>query len=411
VPRHRTYTRDEAIELLPGLQREGLQGAARYYDAQVEYAERLCVEIAVAARRAGAVTLNHARLEGLTLEGHRVVGARIRDEVTGEEHAVRAKVTVNVAGPWVDDILAGTPEASKTWIGGTKGTHLVVGPFPGAPEAAMYYESDDGRPMMVIPWLGMYLIGSTDKRFHGDLDTVSADQEELDYILHETNKVIPASGLTRDSILYWYTGVRPLPYVDAERTADISRRHDIHDHAPAVEGLISVIGGKLTTFRALAKHTLKAIGRKIPVGDSQLENNYLPGYADVPPPLPAGISAPLTARLLRLYGARAPEVAQLTLTDPDAAEVLDEGTGLVAAEVLFAIREEEAVHLADVLARRVMVGLEADLGRGCAGRVAAVMAQELGWSAETMDDERAAYEVYLRRFHVIEESHETTAGH
>ncbi len=411
VPRHRTYTRDEIIELLPGLQREGLQGAARYYDAQVEYAERLCVELAVAARQAGAVTLNYARLQGLTLDGNRVVGATIRDEVTGTEYSVRAKVTVNVTGPWVDDILEGTPEASKRWIGGTKGTHLVVGPFPGAPEAAMYYESDDGRPMMVIPWLGMYLIGSTDKRFHGDLDTVSADEEELDYILYETNKVFPDSGLTRESIHYWYTGVRPLPYVDAERTADISRRHDIHDHAPKVDGLISVIGGKLTTFRALAKHTLKAIGRKIPVGASQLENNYLPGYADVPPAMPPGIAGPLWARLLRIYGAQAPEVAIIALSEEGGDETLDAGTGLIAAEVLFALRQEEAVHLSDVLARRVMVGLEADLGRACAPRVAAVMAGELGWDDATVAAELAAYEEYLRRFEVIEEPYEPSAGH
>lgn len=411
VPRHRTYTRAEIIELLPGLQREGLQGAARYFDAQVEYAERLCVELAVAAHDAGAVTLNHARLVGLTLDGNRVVGARIHDEVGDREYLVSAKVTVNVTGPWVDDILAGTPDASRRWIGGTKGTHLVVGPFPGAPEAAMYYESDDGRPMMVIPWLGMYLIGSTDKRFYGDLDTVSADEEELDYILHETTKVFPDSGLTRDSIHYWYTGVRPLPYVDAERTADISRRHDIHDHAPDVEGLISVIGGKLTTFRALAKHTLKAIGKKIPVGASQLETHYLPGYADAPPPMPAGIAGPLTARLLRIYGARAPEIALLTFTEPESARVLDERTGLIAAEVLFTVREEDGVHLADVLARRVMVGLEADLGRGCAAQVAQVMAEELGWDDETLRAEQAAYETYLRRFEVIEESHDTTVGH
>ena len=410
VPRHRTYTRDQAIELLPGLERDGLQGAARYYDAQVEYAERLCVELAVAARRAGAVTLNYARLENLTLDGNRVVGATIRDEVTGITHEVNAKVTVNVAGPWVDDILAGTPDDGRRWIGGTKGTHLVVGPFPGAPDAAMYYDSDDGRPMMVIPWLGNYLIGSTDKRFSGDLDTVTADEEELDYILHETTKVFPGSGLNRDSIYYWYTGVRPLPYVDAEHTADISRRHDIHDHAPRVEGLISVIGGKLTTFRALAKHTLKAIRRKTPAGASRLEDNYLPGYAAIPPPRPDGISGPLWARLLRLYGARAPEVGAIMVTEPGAEIVLEARTGLVAAEVLFAIREEDAVHLSDVLARRVMVGLEPDLGRGCAAMVAEVMAGERGWDRKAVDAELLAYDTYLKRFQVLEEFHETPAG-
>jgi glycerol-3-phosphate dehydrogenase len=411
VPRHRTYTKAQILEELPGLQPEGLQGAAKYYDAQVEYAERLCVELAVAAREAGAVTLNYASFTGAVMEGNRVVGARVVDEVTGEEHQIAAAVTVNVTGPWVDDVIKGTPDDAKRWIGGTKGTHLVVGPFPGAPDAAMYYESDDGRPMMVIPWLGNYLIGSTDKRFYGDLDTVSADEEELDYILYETNKVIPDSGLTRESIYYWYTGVRPLPYVDAERTADISRRHDIHDHAPKVEGLISVIGGKLTTFRALAKHTLKAIRSKIPTGPSQLEDNYLPGYAAVPPTRPRGIDDRLWRRLLRIYGARAPRIGELLLNEPGADRVLDERTGMVAAEVLYSVREEEAVHLSDVLARRVMVGLESDLGRGCETQVAGVMATELGWDAATIAAEIDGYETYLRRFEVIEELDESTAGH
>jgi glycerol-3-phosphate dehydrogenase len=411
VPRHRTYTRDEILEVLPGLQRDGLQGAAKYYDAQVEYAERLCVEIAVAAREAGAVTLNHARFGSAIMEGNRVVGGRVIDEITGLEHDVRARVTINVTGPWVDDILQGTPEAASRWIGGTKGTHLVVGPFPGAPDAAMYYESDDGRPMMVIPWLGNYLIGSTDKRFYGDLDSVSADEEELEYILYETNKVLPNCGLTRDSIYYWYTGVRPLPYVDAERTADISRRHDIHDHAPKVEGLISVIGGKLTTFRALAKHTLKAISSKIPTGPSMLEDNYLPGYAEVPPARPPHIDDRLWRRLLRIYGARASRVSDIIVSEAGAGDVLDESTGLVVAEVLHAIRQEDAVHLSDVLARRVMVGLEPDLGRGCERRVADVMARELGWDESDVVAECTSYEQYLRRFEVIEESRETPAGH
>jgi glycerol-3-phosphate dehydrogenase len=268
----------------------------------------------------------------------------------------------------------------------------------------MYYESDDGRPMMVIPWLGRYLIGSTDKRFSGDLDTVSADEEELDYILHETNKLFPKAGLSRDSILYWYTGVRPLPYVAEGKTADISRRHEIHDHAPVVEGLLTVVGGKLTTFRALATHALAAIRRKVPAGGSHLDEQRLPGYAMAPVELPADFAVGVAARLLRLYGGRARKVAELMQREPETARVLDPETHLVAAEVLFAVRDEQAVHLSDVLARRVMAGLEPDLGRGVMGDVAAVMATELGWDAERVKAERAAYEAYLRRFHVIEET-------
>ncbi len=411
VPRHRQYSRDGILREIPGLRREGLQGAAKYYDAQVEFSERLCVELMIAAREAGAVTMSYGRVEQLTLDGNRVTGARIVDELTGTAHEVRARLTVNVTGPWVDDILAGTSEGQRRWIGGTKGTHLVVDPFPGAPASAMYYDSEDGRPMMILPWLGRYLIGSTDVRFTGDLDMTTADDAELDYILYETNKVIPEAGLTRESIHYWYTGVRPLPYVDAERTADISRRHDIHDHAPKIEGLISVIGGKLTTFRALAKHTLKAARKKIAVGPSQLETNRLPGYATAPVPLPDAIAPALADRLRRLYGARAARVAALITADPSAARVLDERTGLVVAEVLYAVREEEALRLSDTVIRRVMVGWEPDLGRAVAPAVLDVMAAELGWDETRKAAELADYEHYLQRFSVLEDASGAPARH
>ncbi len=406
VPRHETFSRAEMLRRLPGISGEGLKGGARYYDAQVEYAERMCIELVLGARRAGAVTLNHTRATHIDTEGSRVVGATVVDELTGAEHSIRADATINVTGAWVDDVVAGTSAASRRWIGGTKGTHLVVGPFEGAPSDSMYYESEDGRPMMVIPWLGMYLIGSTDKRFSGDLDTVSADEEEIEYILRETNRLFPAAGLTHSAIHYAYTGVRPLPYVDAERTADISRRHEIHDHAPGAVGLYSVVGGKLTTFRALAKHALSILRTRMPVGPSRLGEQFFPG-AGTPASLPADLAPELKARLLRLYGSRAGRVVALANGDRALLEPLappPEGypapvDGMpVGAEVLLAVREEEAVHLADVLARRTMAGLHADLGRSAAEATARVMAPELGWSEEDIATELKDYETYLRRF-------------
>jgi glycerol-3-phosphate dehydrogenase len=171
-----------------------------------------------------------------------------------------------------------------------------------------------------------------------------------------------------------------------------------------VEGLLTVVGGKLTTFRALATHALAGIRRKVPAGGSRLDEQRLPGYATAPVELPADIVVGVAARLHRLYGGRAREVAELMQREPESARVLDPATQLVAAEVLFAVRNEQAVHLADVLARRVMVGLEPGLGRGVMGDVAEVMAGELGWDAEHVKAERAAYEAYLCRFQVIEEA-------
>jgi glycerol-3-phosphate dehydrogenase len=394
VPRHTTFTRDQTIDRLPGIRREGLQGAARYFDAQVAYAERLCVELMLGATAAGAVTLNHTEVESLDVEGDRVTGATVRDRLTYQTNCVRAELTVNVAGPWADSVLAGSPAATRRLIGGTKGTHLVVAPFPGAPHEAMYYESEDARPMMVIPWLGHYLIGSTDKHVDADLDTIGADDEEVDYILHETNKLFPDAGLSERSVLYSYTGVRPLPYVGAGRTADISRRHEIIDHAPDVQGLLSVVGGKLTTFRALARHLLKVAKGKLPVGPSRLSGHRLPGYPDG-----AAIDADdpaVAARLQLLYAGRARQVAEMISSTPGFERQLDEG--LTVGEVVFVVRHEQAHRLADVLCRRTMVGLRPDLARPLAGPVAQLMAAELDWSAERIASELADYDRYLQRF-------------
>ena len=267
VPTHRVFSPAETAELIPGIDRNGLQGAAAYYDGQIEYAERLSVEVALAAREAGAVVLNHARVDRLLTEGDRVVGVEITDLVAGGTHRASAAVTVNAAGPWLDEVLGRldgpTPDRMT---GGTKGTHLVVDPWPGAPRDAMYYEAmTDARPMLVIPWLGRYLLGSTDERFAGDLDTVSTDDDEIAYVLGETNKIFPGADLGPEHLLWAYEGVRPLPFSPAGPTSDISRRHDVRDHAPQIEGLLSVVGGKLTTFRQLGEDVSAAVLRKLGV--------------------------------------------------------------------------------------------------------------------------------------------------
>ncbi|WP_188195094.1 glycerol-3-phosphate dehydrogenase/oxidase [Nonomuraea sp. SYSU D8015] len=409
LPLHRTYGRRKTAALLPGLSPDGLQGAAVYHDAQVEYAERLCVEIMLAARAAGAATLNHAESTRLRVEQGRVVGASVRDVLTGAVHEVTARFTVNVAGPWADSVLAGSAAGTERLIGGTKGTHLVVDPFPGAPYCAMYYEAvSDGRPLMVIPWLGRYLIGSTDERFTGDPGTAAADQGEIDYILAETNRLFPAAGLTEDSILYTYTGVRPLPFVPEGDPGDITRRHILHDHRPRLDGLLSVVGGKLTTFRTLAEHAVDEVGRRLGrKARSRTRGLGLPGR---PPEGPAeharaferssGLPAAESRRLTRVYGARAGRVADLIAASEPLS--LTVATGVRAGEVAFAIREEEAVTLADVLARRTMIGLEPDLGQGAMDAVAAACAAELGWDDAETARQKAAYVRYLRRFREFE---------
>lgn len=248
LPRHRMLSRAETLERWPGLNPEGLVGSALYYDAQVEFPERLVLANVVSAREFGAEVLTHTRVTNLVVEDGKVSGV----EFGG---FVEAGVVVNAAGPWIDQVLA--PVQSPKLIGGTKGSHLVVPVFPGAPPNAIYLEArSDGRPIFIIPWNKLYLIGTTDVRFEGDPDQVRCELWEIDYLLSETNLALPGAHLTRDNILYTYSGVRPLPANSS------TRRHFIREH-PQFSNLLSIVGGKLTTYRSLSEESVDLIFRKL----------------------------------------------------------------------------------------------------------------------------------------------------
>ncbi len=409
VPRHAVWGRNKTLRRVPGLNPEGLRGAAAYYDAQVELAERMCVEIALAARDAGATILTHAGVERLDVRGGAVAGVEIVDELTGERHRAPTSVVLNTAGPWVDEVLVGLGEGTRL-IGGTKGSHFVVDPFPGAPSDALYYEAiSDGRPMMVLPWRGQYMIGSTDVRFEGDLDRLGPSVEEVDYILRETNRILPKARLTDDDLLWGYTGVRPLPYSSDGDVGDITRRHAFHDHAPRVEGLVSLVGGKLTTFRqvgeeatdlALAKlgaRKRRSATRRMRLpGAGVLDlGHFIEAFSEV-----SGLDERVARRVAGLYGSRARHVAERAATDPAAREVVDETYGLTAAEISFALGDEFAGSLTDILARRTMVGIGPTVPDDMVDRVAEVAARLAGWSDERTDREIRAFRDRLQRFQV-----------
>ncbi len=414
TPRHRIHRRGQVLDIIPGLDTEGLKGAATYYDGQADYAERISLEAAVAARQAGAVVLNHARVDRLLIDAEQVSGVEFTDTVTGRSLTARAGIVVNAAGPWVDEVLSGGgPQGADPLMGGTKGTHLIVDAFPGAPvDSAMYYEAiTDARPMMVIPWLGRYIIGATDERFVGDLDTASADDGEIEYILRETNLVLPGAGLTREHILWSYTGVRPLPHHPEGPTSDITRRHVLHHHsrvaAHRVQGLYSVIGGKLTTFRALAQDVIDQVvrdlgakhrtcttrGSRLPGGRTVRYDAFAEEFARG-----ARVSAATARRLLGLYGTRAVEVDALVASNPALGQEIPEADGAIEAEVVFAVQQEMAVTLTDLVARRLMTGLGADLGLASLSGIADAAARHLGWDSERVEDEKQRYRRYIAKF-------------
>lgn len=411
LPRHTMLDTGAAQRRAPGLAPRGLRAAALYYDGQAAFAERLALENALDARAHGTHLRTYRQVERILTDDGRTTGVAGRDVLTGEPFRAIAPVVVNVAGPWVDAVLAGAPEVARArLIGGTKGSHVVVAPFPGAPRDALYSEARrDGRPFFIIPWNDAYLIGTTDTRFDGNLDDVVVDDADVAFLLDETNLLIPDAKLTPADVRYAYAGVRPLPFSPGVSEGSVSRHHHIHDHGTSggPRGLYSIVGGKLTTYRELAEQTVDLMQRQLglhPVR-SRTADTPLPGGTTIGswPEFQERFrrESPLSPRstdhLLRVYGTRAVDLLE-TATTPDLRETIDPLSGAIAAEVPWAFAEEAARTLADVIARRTMIGLGLDAGVGADITAVEVAVKTLGWDPARADDEVRAYREWVRRY-------------
>lgn len=405
-PMHRLLGRRATERRFPGIDHRGLKGSAVFYDGQLELAERLCVELALDAIDNSADLMLHTRIDAPVLEAGRVVGVRGVNTITGAEIELRAPVVYNVAGPWIDRVFAqGGSSGQPRLNGGTKGSHLVVERFPGAPSDVVYYESKrDGRLVLVIPWMGRVMIGTTDVRFEDDPDLARCDIGEAEYLLDEVNALVPGANLTMDDVLYALSGVRPLPYEPGVPESSITRTHVLHDHGDSgLPGLVTVVGGKLTTFRQLAQDAVDDVMRRLGRRD--------PGCTTRKRPLPGamgfdrdrltvelqgrGASGQVADRLVYVYGSTAREVWSLAEVDPALAEVVHPGSHLIAAELVHAVVRERAETLADVLARRTLTAFEPGHGLESLEAIVPVLARDRGWDPDRVEREIKGYRQWL----------------
>lgn len=407
LPWHRMFSAAATKKRYPGLLQHSLRGAALYYDAQVTYTERLVVEAALDAAANGAILRNHTEVTEIVSERGRVTGVVARDTQTGAVYRANAPIVCNVTGPFVDIMLKATGMEFPRLMGGTKGSHIVVSHFPGVPEDGLYVEADkDGRPFFILPWNEQILIGTTDLRTDEKLDEVKASREECEYLLKETNRLFPEANLTLDKIHFTYSGVRPLPYTPKGSTAAITRRHQVLHHAPKVSGLYSIVGGKLTTYRSLSEEAvtifLKALGR--PRKSCPTRKRPLPGYTEMHrTPFMENfakrhdLSTQTARHLTHVYGQRAEEL----VTKYSALKrVIDPHTGALAAEVVWAVREEMAQTLVDIVWRRTMTGWRQGLGHDFAKEALKIANQELGWDPQRCEKEWDDYLKECERFKV-----------
>ncbi len=419
IEHHQMLDAETMLAREPGLRAEGLLGGARYFDAQVDDA-RLVVTTIVAAVEAGATVVNRAevvRIDASDWPGHR---ALVRDAESGREVAVDALAIVNATGAWaeqvLDRVIAGTREpgpgdgpASAVRIRPSRGTHIHVARERVGHSGALIFEAPgDGRVMFILPWReDLTLIGTTDEFFDGHPQEVAATPGDIGYLLEATRRLLPASKLGPDDVISAWAGLRPLvapPAEGAEKGTDegaVSRDFEVHQHPP---GVFTLSGGKLTSHRHMAEETIDRVQAFLaPAGVKALrkadtDKVPLPGarFRDLDAlrgrirarARTQGLERASADRLTRAYGTRANRVLDLVERNPRLGErVIGERPHLLA-EAVYAVRSEMALHVEDILFRRMRVGLETRSGTPeAARRVAEVVAPELDWTGERKAEE------------------------
>jgi len=398
LPRHSFSSRRAALALRPQLDK-GVVCTATYYDAYISYPERLTLELVLDAEQQcrDVHALNYVRAIGT--DGELVV---LEDELSGQSFEIKPQVVINASGAWIDFTNRALQRVTQ-YIGGTKGSHLVID----HPELLLatqgqmlYFDNADGRICIFYPVYGKVIAGSTDIPVSNP-ETAMCDEDEVDYILESIRKVFPAIRLDRSHIVYRFCGVRPLPRSNSSTPGEISRDH-ICALLPAGNGITfpvySLIGGKWTTFRAFSEQVADEILKEL--GRPRIESS-----ADFP--IGGGRNFPLSARdkkewlaslnktyglpmkrleiLLDRYGSRARDVAEFISMEPD--EPLRSLPAYSRREILFMAEREKIVHLDDLISRRTIMALLGQLSFGLLVELAGVLAPALEWSEQRTQEE------------------------
>jgi glycerol-3-phosphate dehydrogenase len=340
---------ERATAMVPDLRVDGLRSCALYADAWTNDA-RLCLANVGAAADRGATVVNHARVEALRVQAGRVVGAELA--VDGRHVALTARVVVNAAGPSVDAVRRLEDAGAGTSVRLSKGAHVLV-PGGAGWGAALTLPQDEVRVTFAVPWYDHLLLGTTDTEYEGDPLAVEATEEDVGQILAEARLALPAERVGREQVRSTWAGLRVLP-VGKGGTAS-ARRETVYSIGRG--GMLSVAGGKLTTYRKIALDALERVRTELGLERLDRRPWPLPG-AEVAStdPLPATIAPAVRAHLLHLYGSRASDVVAPAIDDPGLLEPIHPDGPDVLAQALYAVTDEWATSVDDVLRRRTTVG-------------------------------------------------------
>jgi glycerol-3-phosphate dehydrogenase len=382
LPRHRHLGRDRTLRTMPALRPDRVRGGIQYSDAIVDDA-RLTMVLARTAAANGAVVITGAPVTGMTRSGGRVTGVSVRDTETGDEFDIAAGVVINAAGVWAEDVQELGGESGLR-MRPAKGIHLVV-PADRIESTTGLIAKTADSVLVVRPWAQgrFWIIGTTDTPYSEGRDDPTASRTDVDYLLGEINGWLTRP-LGETDIVSTYAGLRPLVTGGAKSTAQLSRDHSVLD---GPEGLVTVVGGKYTTYRAMARdaveHAIAQLG--IPVPNSQTARMPLVGTGDVGP---ASFAEGALLRLGERYGSLLGELDGMVRAEPALADRLVPGEPTLGVEVAYAASHEGGRSLDDVLTRRTHIAMEtADHGASAAPAAARILGPILGW-----DDARTTAE-------------------
>ncbi|MFI5276442.1 MAG: glycerol-3-phosphate dehydrogenase/oxidase [Ktedonobacterales bacterium] len=401
--RHRRISIEQALTLAPTLRGEGLKEAFVYYDGQTNDT-RLVVAVMRTAARFGAAIANYAEVTGFDKRDDKLAAAHVRDTLGGRELVVRARHIVNAAGVFAERLAMLTGDQSKVSLEPSKGVHLVVAAERiGMGETGVVLpETEDGRLLFVLPWEDRALIGTTDTG-SGDLDHPEATPEDIDYLLRHVNRYLNVN-LTRQDLIGVYAGYRPLVRSREKPAANLSRTHVVVEED---NGMVTIVGGKLTTYRRMAQDTVDVLARRDamplhhPTEKLALSGavNWKQARRDLSRRcIELGLDARIEKSLAFNYGSHALEILDLVKAQPALGKRLIDDLPFILAEVVYACRDEMAMRLDDALARRMRIELEdRQRGAGVVEQVSSLMAGELGWSSATTNAEIEEYTRAVQR--------------
>lgn len=397
LPMHRHHTRAGALRRFPGLRPEALAGAIEFCDALVDDA-RHTLTLARTAARHGAALATSVRAEGFIDAGSSVTGVRARCLESGESIEIHARRIVNATGVWTDEVqdLAGR---GRIHVRASKGIHLVVPRDRIAADAGLILPTATSV-LFVIPWKQHWIVGTTDTDWNLDLAHPAASARDVEYLLDTVNTVL-STPLTRNDIEGIYAGLRPLLAEEEDATSRLSREHAVSE---SVSGLITVAGGKYTTYRVMARDTIDLVASALPKKVPPCCTDRIPllgadGWVGAwnrreVSARESGLHVSQVEHLLSRYGSLTSELLDRIALQPELGEPLEGAPAYLAAEIVHAASHEAALHLEDVLTRRTRISVETfDRGLGAAPAAARWMATVLGWDEATVQRELRHYQL------------------